>query len=202
MSINLDQIVKDYAQGMKLADSRYPVAISQRSGESYQAGIVPHTESQTTNLVFQELSRCYPFRYSNCIYLEVPYLGSRSRCDVCIGEPNDWEWAIEIKMLRLMGDNGKPNDNILMHILSPYPAQRSALTDCTKLLESNLGKNKAIFIYAYDYDGWPVEPAIEAFEVLASRRVKLIEKFQTSIDNLIHPIHQRAKVFGWSLNLI
>jgi hypothetical protein len=32
-----------------------------------------------------------------------------------------WEWAIEIKMPRLMGDNGKPNDNMLMHILSPYP---------------------------------------------------------------------------------
>ena len=28
----------------------------------------------------------------------------------------------EVKMLRLMGDNGKPNDNMLMHILSPYPA--------------------------------------------------------------------------------
>jgi len=27
-----------------------------------------------------------------------------------------------------MGDNGKPNDNMLMHILSPYPAHRSALT--------------------------------------------------------------------------
>ena len=30
--------------------------------------------------------------------------------------------------LRLKGDNGKPNDNMLMHILSPYPQHRSALT--------------------------------------------------------------------------
>ncbi len=37
-------------------------------------------------------------------------------------------------MLRLMGDNGKANDNMLMHILSPYPSHRSALTDCEKLL--------------------------------------------------------------------
>ena len=36
------------------------------------------------------------------------------------------EWAIEVKMLRLMGDNGKPNDNMLMHILSPYERHRSA----------------------------------------------------------------------------
>jgi hypothetical protein len=36
-----------------------------------------------------------------------------------VGDPVDW--AIEVKMLRLMGDNHKPNDNMLMHILSPYP---------------------------------------------------------------------------------
>jgi hypothetical protein len=50
---------------------------------------------------------------------------------VCLGGPAPWEWAIEVKMLRFMGDNGKLNDNIVMHILSPYPEHRSALTDCT-----------------------------------------------------------------------
>jgi hypothetical protein len=34
-----------------------------------------------------------------------------------------------VKMLRLMSDNNKPNDNMLMHILWPYLAHRSALTD-------------------------------------------------------------------------
>ena len=53
-------------------------------------------------------------------------------------------------MLRLMGDNGKPNDNMLMHILSPYPKDRSALTDCAKLLGSGLVGRKAIVIYGFD----------------------------------------------------
>jgi hypothetical protein len=44
--------------------------------------------------------------------------------------------AVEVKMLRLMGDNGKPNDNMLMHILSPYPDDNSALTDCQRLAAS------------------------------------------------------------------
>ena len=48
-----------------------------------------------------------------------------------------WDWAIEAKMLRMFGDNGKLNDNMLMHVLSPYPAHRSALTDCGKLAHSN-----------------------------------------------------------------
>ena len=41
-------------------------------------------------------------------------------------------------MLRFLGDNGKPNDNILMHVLSPYPQHRSALTDCEKLARSSV----------------------------------------------------------------
>jgi hypothetical protein len=36
-------------------------------------------------------------------------------------------------MLRIFGDNGKLNDNMLMHVLSFYPAHLSALTDCGKL---------------------------------------------------------------------
>jgi hypothetical protein len=49
-----------------------------------------------------------------------------------------------------MGDNGKPNDNMLMHILSPYPSHRSALTDCQKLAASGFSGSLAILIYGYD----------------------------------------------------
>jgi hypothetical protein len=55
-----------------------------------------------------------------------------------------------------------------MHILSPYPAHRSALTDCTKLLASQLGRQKAVLIYGYDYPGWPMDPAIEALQTLGA----------------------------------
>jgi hypothetical protein len=65
-------------------------------------------------------------RYSNRLRVVVPYPIGRQKCDLCIGVPPSWEWAVEIKMLRLMGDNGKPNDNMLRHILSPYPNDRSA----------------------------------------------------------------------------
>ncbi|MEW6181107.1 MAG: hypothetical protein AB1522_14420 [Chloroflexota bacterium] len=44
------------------------------------------------------------------------------------------------------------NDNTLMHILSAYPAHRSALNDCVKLSESILAPNKAILIYGYEDD--------------------------------------------------
>jgi hypothetical protein len=102
-------------------------------------------------------------------------------------------------MLRLMGDNGKLNDNMMMHILSPYPAHRSALTDCTKLLTSQLASHKAILIYGYDYPGWPMDPVINAFEVLAGRQVKLADRAVAPFGGLVHPVHQRGRVFGWQV---
>ena len=39
---------------------------------------------------------------------DVPYPDAlRQRCDWCLGSPPSWDWAIEAKMLRLFGDNGK-----------------------------------------------------------------------------------------------
>ena len=94
-----------------------------------------------------------------------------------------------------MGDNGKLNDNMVMHILSPYPEHRSALTDCTKLAAAQLGERKAIMIYGYDYPGWPMDPAIEAFETLASQKVKLASRATASFDGLIIP---RTSAAGFS----
>jgi len=102
-------------------------------------------------------------------------------------------------MLRLLGDNGRPNDNMVTHILSPYPAHNSALTDCAKLLASQLGIHKAILIYGFDYSRLPMDPPIEAFEVLASRDVKLASCTVAAFDGLIHPVHQRGRVFGWEV---
>ena len=190
------EIVGSFANGMMAVDSYRPVAINVRSKKPYQAGIGPHTERQTVKLVADELTTLQ----NETLELEVPYPNSpRSKCDLCIYKQDKQLWALEIKMLRLMGDNGKPNDNILMHILSPYPEHRSAVTDCVKLFDSGLPGRKAILIYGYDYDDWPMEPAIEAFEVLANYSVELSPRVESQVDNLIHPVHKRGKVFGWEI---
>lgn len=44
-----------------------------------------------------------------------------------------------------------------------------------------------------------MELAIQSFEILAQRRVQLLDKSVSSIDGLVHPIHQRAKVYGWRI---
>ena len=94
-----------------------------------------------------------------------------------------------------MGDNGKSNVSMLMHILSPYPANRSVLTDCAKLAHSEFRCPSAIVIYGYDYDDWLMELAIAAFERLAGDLI--MERTSAEFSGLIHPVHQRGAVYGW-----
>jgi len=191
----LKDLVAGFARGMKLADSRRPQQISSRTGKTYQPGLGPHTEAVTVDLVMVELAVLEPERYGKYLTgVRYPDSSSVRRCDLLVGD-----WAAEIKMLRIMGDNGKPNDNMLMHLLSPYQQHRSALTDCRKLAETSLGPRKAILIFGYEYDGWPMETAVAAFEALAERAVRLGQREHTGVGGLIHPIHRRGGVFGWEL---
>jgi hypothetical protein len=199
VNLSLADLVMDFAEGIRAVDPQAPVASNSRTHVPYQPGIGPHNEAPTTKWIMAYLANADPQRYA-FYQLNVPYGdGTRQACDVCLGGPTLWEWAIEVKMLRLLGDNNKRNDNMVTHILSPYPAHRSALTDCKKLLTSQLGRHKAILIYGYDYPDWPMDPAIEAFEVLASRQVKLASRAVASFDGLIHPVHQHGRVFGWQV---
>ena len=121
MTLPLEELVQDLANGIKLADSGHPVAVNSRTKAVFQAGIGPHSETETVRLVMRELAQVKPELYGH-YRVGVPYPHSvRQKCDLCFGLSPDWEWAIELKMLRLLGDNGKLNDNMLMHILSPYP---------------------------------------------------------------------------------
>jgi hypothetical protein len=195
----LEPIVRDIAVAIKRIDDRRPQAANARTGSLYQPGIGPHPETQAVALVVGELGSSGGGSYAHRLFTGVSYPGSRQKCDLCIGRHPDWEWVIEIKMLRLMGDNGKPNDNMLMHILSPYPGDRSALTDCPKLLSSGLRGRKAVVIYGFDYPGLPMDPAIDAFEVLAQRLVKLGPRIVGSYSDLVHPVHREGRVFGWEV---
>lgn len=200
MAIDLGTFVSDFATCFRLADLRRPQAVNIRSKEAYQVGLGPHGEAQTVKLVTQELQEYLPQKYKGEIGISIPYpTSTRQRCDLCLGQPPVWDWAIEVKMLRLLGDNGKLNDNILMHILSPYPEHRSALTDCEKLMNTKLSNNKAILIYGYDHDEWPLELAIEAFEALSSIRVRLGQRFSERFQGLVHPVHSRGIVCAWQI---
>src|SRR5262245_33017222 len=130
-SVTLACLVEDFAAGIRRVDSTAPVWIATASGRAYAPGVGPHPEAATVQLVMSDLSSTIPHFY-DAYRLGVPCPSApRQRCDIVVGHGAE-ALAVEIKLLRFMGDNGKPNDNMLMHILSPYPAHRSAVTDCKK----------------------------------------------------------------------
>lgn len=194
----LDGFVRDFAEALAAIDAQRPQWVSTTTGRAYEPGIGPHTETATVALIVGHLSQ-RETSVSERYRIGVPYPNAaRQKCDL-VAELGGEEWAIEIKMLRFMGDNGKPNDNILMHILSPYPAHRSALTDTSKLATSSFEGRRAILIYGYDYDKWPLDPAIEAFETLARLRVTLGPRHTAEFGDLVHPIHRGGRVFAWEV---
>lgn len=196
----ISKLAADFARAIEAVDAERPVAISSTTKRAYQAGIGPHTETATLALVRARLRAFDPTTYDE-IETDVPYPEApRQKCDWLWTLPTGEKFYIEAKMMRLMGDNGKPNDNILSHILSPYPQQRSALTDCQKLLNAGFAGTSAILIYGYEYEGYPLKPVIRAFETLASEVVSLSPASKTTFSGLVHPVHQQGAVYAWTIS--
>jgi len=157
----LDRLARLLAHAVQAVDARLPVALNKRTGAAFGAGLGPHSETETFKLIVDEARAMEPLWFMDASF-GIPYPESpRQKCDLRLLTPAG-DLYVEGKLLRLKGDNGKPNDNMLMHIISPYPQHRSALTDCVKLAKSQLPGVKVITIVGYSYPDLPLEPAIPA----------------------------------------
>jgi hypothetical protein len=187
-------LARDFAAGMMLADALAP------TWGGYRPGLGPHTEVQTVALVMAELSRTHPAIYG-AVQTGVPYPNApRQKCDLLIAPTNGRSWAIEVKMLRFIGDNGKTQrQHADAHsvTISEAPKRADRLSEARGL---RIRGAWALLIYGYDYDDWPMQPAVEAFEQLAKYRVRLGPREFASFDGLIHPVHQRGGVFVWEIS--
>jgi hypothetical protein len=194
--VELERFVDDVAAAFTMADGARPVWVS-RTGRQYQAGLGPHAEDAAVALMLAELRKLDPYSSLACGQF-LPYPDApRQKCDLWVGAPV--EWAVEIKMARFKGDNGKPDDTALKDLLSPYESDRSALTDTVKLARSGFPGRRAMLIYGFEFDDRPLEPAIAAFEILAGERVKLGARHRAAMGPLVHPVHSKGAVFGWEI---
>jgi hypothetical protein len=103
-------------------------------------------------------------------------------------------------MARFRGDNGKPDDTAIKDILSPFESDRSAVSDCAKLVNAGFSGRTAVLIYGFDDDKRPLETVITAFEVLASTRVALGPRYTARLEGLIHPVHHSGSAFAWEVS--
>ena len=191
--LQLEGFVQDFAAGLIAADYKRPQAVDVGSGTLFKPGIGPHSEAEAVSLIAKELELADPSVYADRISLDVPYPDAPSQmCDLCIGGQPNWAWAVEVQMLRFMGEDGKLDGNILRH-------HRSAVTDCLTLGNSPLGERKAVIIYGFDHEQWPLDPAIDAFEKFAAAKVVLGSRHVAAFDSLMHPIYARGRVFAWDI---
>ncbi len=135
----LDMFVHDFAAGMKSVDA---MRLSARGrNRTYQPGVGPYREVDAVAQTVAEMKRQSSSKYGS-IQTQVRYPKSSQKCDV-YWEEQDETWAIEVKMIRFRGDNGKLADLSVQDILSPYSEDHSALSDCIKLARSGFVDEQA-----------------------------------------------------------
>jgi len=113
------------------------------------------------------------------------------------------EWAIEFKIARPYGDNEKEAENWSVNLLHPYPGNVSTVGDCYKLRDLQGTERKAVVVIGSEHVPPKISltPMVESFEVVARyvAGMNLSTRIEVSVSDLIHPVHQSAKIFAWQL---
>lgn len=185
MALRLSHVLKDFADALKAIDRR------RIAHKDFRPGIGPFGEAIAVKEALKQMKEVPLGRYANAITKQFP--------DLLIPS----EWAIEFKIARPFGDNGKPAEHWSENILHPYPGNTSSLGDCMKLLNPNISERKAVVIFGFEHASprTPLDPAIDAFELLAIHilRLKMSRRCEERRNNLVHPVHQVLRVFGWQV---
>lgn len=191
--IELATVANNMAAALSVLDSQQP----QDAARRYRPGVGPLPETELLARLLPILKASNPAVYAQAEPRLYP--GSRRDCDLVI----PGSWAIECKLARPYGDNGKPAERWSENLLYPYPGNTSCIGDCLKLLESRFTEGKAIIVFGYEHTPpkIPLEPALASFELIADQVVgiQLSPRIDLSIRGLVHPVHQQARILAWEI---
>jgi hypothetical protein len=181
----MKQIINHIAEGLKWIDN------SGIPFRNYQPGVGPYGEPQVVRKIFEYLREKYPKYYKSAKTKRVP--------DVLI--PN--HWALEFKIVRPFGDNGKEAEHWSQNLIHPYEGNVSSVGDAIKLLKSDLVERKGIIVIAYEHSPpkIQVDVLVKCFEYIARKiiDIPLGDRNTAKVKNLVHPIHQQCTIYGWEL---
>ena len=107
-----DELVTIIANILKKFDSEKPIH------KSFQPGIGPFGEPQIVKIIAERLQ-------GNGVLAQTKRIP-----DLVVQN----EWAIEFKIVRPFGDNGKEAENWSVNMLHPYPGNVSLISDAIKLI--------------------------------------------------------------------
>ena len=163
------QILERFAEGLVAVDaSTTHETANQRTGEIYLPGVKTLREPKFVEelLNWWRLEHLSDFNPIGASDREVPYREvPRTSCDLTFstdGSPLARpEWAIEVKHIALVGNNGKNNDYVVPKILSPYPKDRSLIHDINRMRKHPIGKRQGVIGYCFEYSFETCKEALE-----------------------------------------
>ena len=181
--MELEEVVADIAESILKVDS------SREPFRSFQPGAGPYGEPQLVGLIVRHLKE-NPKYHAAC---------TKRTPDLLIPH----EWAIEVKIARPFGDNGKEAEDWSVNLLHPYPGNISTIGDCYKLAALQCTERKAVIVIGYEHNPAKIDltPLIAAFEIIATQIAKF--RFSSRVEchrvGLVHPVHECLRVFAWEL---
>jgi hypothetical protein len=192
-TIELSELVSYLADALRAVDATNPVGVARR----FKPGVGPLTEDEVTAAIFAEPRNRGNPSFANCGPRRYP--ASRNSCDIVL----PGQWALEIKLARPFGDNGKPAERWSENLLYPYPGNTSSIGDCLKLIASGFTERKAVIVLGFEHTPPRIalEPAIASFEIIARDviGIDLGARVERLVTGLVHPYHQQARVYGWEV---
>jgi hypothetical protein len=157
---------------------------------TFQAGVGPFGEPQLVKLIADELNQLP--KYAGAVR-------TKRNPDLLI--PN--EWAIEFKITRPFGDNGREAESWSVNLLHPYAGNVSTIGDCYKLAKYQGPERRAVVVIGYEHIPPRVDltALVKSFEAITKHVLgfKLSSRIETRHDGLIHPVHQSLRVFAWEV---
>jgi hypothetical protein len=185
MALALTELVTDLADALAAVDATRAVH------KTFRPGIGPFGEADAVRAALVWLRDSKASAYRAAVTKRLP--------DLLV----PGEWAVELKVVRPFGDNGKPAEHWSENVLHPYAGNTSSLGDCLKLIASGLSERKAVLIFGYEHTPpvVPLEAALASFELVARQVLGLrlsprVEQLRTG---LVHPVHQQLRVYGYEV---
>ncbi len=113
------------------------------------------------------------------------------------------DWALEFKIVRPFGDNGKEAEDWSVNMLHPYAGNVSLLGDALKLRALDGFTHKGLIVLGFEHDPARIslDPLLDSFESIALHvmRVALTPRFEQARAPLVPPEHQVLRCIGWEV---
>lgn len=189
--MELRDIVDRFAEGIPFVDRATSTQnANQRTKDPFLVSAFNLKEAQLVSEISEWWSRAYQAELPthSLENLEFPYPGLNDQfCDLVVGSVSQhratqcpFDWAIEVKRIQLVGDNGKNNDYGITKLISPYRKDRSVTHDAERLSLFDCAKRRAVIVVGFDFSA-----GADARALAACKRLALPELYAKNLASVL-----------------